>query len=197
MDISQLNLTAIPQVLFWISIISSLSIVFLTIAASLTRKFHFYPPPKKEGWQHPTFLWLFRGFLYPLIILSILKFHPVETLWDMIRITVGPLLLVIGFALAFWITFQMGWRNAFGEKKGLITTGWFHWSRNPIYVITWIGLIGWSLTVQQWQVTILVTIWAVLYLFAPFLEEPWLEKMYGQAYLEYKAETPRFWRPFY
>ena len=197
MDISGLNLTAVSQVLFWLSIISSLSIVLFTMAASLTQKFHFYPPSQKEGWQHPTFMWLFRGFVYPLIALSILKFHPIETLWDTIRITVGPLLLIVGFGLAFWITFQMGWRNAFGEKKGLVTTGWFRWSRNPIYVVTWIGLIGWFLTIQHWQVTIILAIWAVLYLFAPFLEEPWLEKKYGQAYIEYKGETPRFWRPFY
>lgn len=193
MDMSKLNVIDISQMLFWLSIFSSLLIALLATTGSISPTFDFYPPPRKEGWQHPTFMWLFRGFFYPLIGLSIVSFQPVGTMWDIIGIAIGLPLLIAGLGLAFWITFQMGWQNAFGEKKGLISTGWFHWSRNPVYVFTWIGLIGWSLTVRDDQVTILLVIWGLFYLFAPFLEEPWLEKMYGKPYVEYRAKTPRFW----
>ena len=183
----------IPQLLFLIVIICSLAIAILAITASSTKVFQFFPPPKKEGWQHPTFMWLFRGFVYPLFVLSILNFKPIETRWDTLFLAIGIPLLIVGFGLAFWITFQMGWRNAFGEKRGLITTGWFSWSRNPVYVVTWVGLIGWLLSVRDSQVTILLAIWGLFYFFAPYFEEPWLEQMYGQPYLDYKAKTPRFW----
>lgn len=183
----------IPQLLFVVATMCSLAIALLAVTASNTKKFQFYPPPQKEGWQHPTFMWLFRGFVYPLFVLSVLNFKPIETWLDTIFVAIGIFLLLVGFGLAFWITFQMGWRNAFGEKKGLVTTGWFRFSRNPVYVVTWLGLIGWFLIIRDSQVSILLAIWGLLYFFAPYFEEPWLEQMYGQPYLDYKVETSRFW----
>ena len=97
-----------------------------------------------------------------------------------------------GFGIAVWITLQMGWRNAFGEKRGLVSDGWFRFSRNPVYVATWVGLSGWGLIANQLQVTILLLAWALLYVLAPFFEEPWLDTQYGAAYRAYKARTRRF-----
>lgn len=105
---------------------------------------------------------------------------------------VGGLLLLVGFGLAFWITFQMGWRNAFGERRGLVTNGFFRFSRNPVYVATWVGLIGWHLIANQTLVSILLLLWAFMYLLAPVVEEPWLEAQYGEDYRRYKLQTRRF-----
>ena len=38
----------------------------------------------------------------------------------------------------------------------------------------------------------LLLMWALFYLLAPFLEEPWLEQEYGSEYLAYKKRVPRF-----
>ena len=113
-------------------------------------------------------------------------------LMPVLQYTLGLVLLVVGFALAFWITFQMGWRNAFGEKHGLKTQGWFRISRNPVYVATWVGMIGWGLLANTLLVWILLALWATMYLLAPVFEEPWLEQQYGQDYLDYKRQTRRF-----
>jgi protein-S-isoprenylcysteine O-methyltransferase Ste14 len=86
----------------------------------------------------------------------------------------------------------MGWRNAFGEKKGLVTDGWFAISRNPVYVVTWIGQVGWGLILAQWSVTVLLALWALLYVLAPFLEERWLEQEYGDDFPRYKSNVARF-----
>jgi protein-S-isoprenylcysteine O-methyltransferase Ste14 len=86
----------------------------------------------------------------------------------------------------------MGWRNAFGEKKGLVTDGWFAISRNPVYVATWAGLLGWGLVLGQSSVTGLLTLWALLYVLAPFLEERWLEQQYGDEFRRYKSSVARF-----
>ncbi|MEO1136620.1 MAG: PEMT/PEM2 methyltransferase family protein [Pseudomonadota bacterium] len=135
---------------------------------------------------------LFRGYLYPLIAFTALKIELIEGARALWQYGVGGTLFLIGFGLAFRITFSMGWRNAFGEKRGLQTTGWFAWSRNPIYVVTWIGLMGWALIAKSLLVTLLLFAWALLYLLAPLVEEPWLEKHYGEEYLAYKETTPRF-----
>ena len=182
----------ISWTLFGVSAISICAIIGLSILAVITEKFQFFPPPSKSTWQHRTFMALFRLFLYPLLALSLLDFESVAPADALLQYTVGLALLVVGFALAFWITFQMGWRNAFGEKHGLKTTGWFSISRNPVYVATWVGMIGWGLLANTLLVWILLTLWAAMYLLAPIFEEPWLEQQYGQDYLDYKRQTRRF-----
>ena len=182
----------ISQFAFWVSL-SSAGLIFLLASISVKNsKFQFWPPPGKKSWQHRTFMLLFRIYLYPLVVLTALQFEILEGMKAVIQYGIGGVLLLFGFGLAFRITLAMGWRNAFGEKRGLRTTGWFARSRNPIYVVTWIGLLGWALIANSLPVSILLAIWALLYLLAPLLEEPWLEKEYGEEYLEYKRQTPRF-----
>lgn len=179
-------------IFFSSSLVAALIFVLILLATVNTKKFQFYPPPKKEGWQHPTFMFLFRVFVYSLIALTILQFQLKKYDYAVLVYVVGGLLFTIGFGLAFYITFNMGWRNAFGEKRGLKTSGWFSWSRNPIYVVTWIGLLGWGLIAHSILVSMLLSVWAVFYYLAPVFEEPWLEKMYGKEYLAYKEKVRRF-----
>ena len=178
--------------LFGVSASAILLIFALAAVAALRNDFQFFPPPGKQSWQHRTFLVLFRLFLYPLIALTAVVFEPVPQSTFALHYGLGGLLFVCGFGMAVWITLQMGWRNAFGEKRGLVTDGWFRFSRNPVYVATWVGLAGWGLIANQLPVAILRLAWAVLYVLAPFFEEPWMEAQYGEAYREYKSRTRRF-----
>lgn len=171
-----------------LSAVSWLAILCL----SLVKKLQFWPPPDKHTWPHRTMKLLFRGFLYPLVALTWIEFEPLTGLRAVVQYGVGGILLFVGFGLAIVITLNMGWRNAFGEKRGLKTTGWFSWSRNPIYVVTWIGLIGWGLIANNFMVAALLTGWAIMYLLAPLKEEPWLEEQYGNAYRQYKRSVRRF-----
>lgn len=173
--------------------VSGAAAIFSLCAVSLFRRdFQFFPPPEKRSWQYRTFWALFRLFLYPLIALSILVFEPAEDAGAMARQGVGGVLAVTGIGLAFWISIQMGWRNAFGEARGLVTDGWFRFSRNPIYVVTWLGLLGWAIILNDLRVTFLLSLWAAMYWLAPRIEEPWLERQYGDEYCAYKQRTRRF-----
>ncbi|WP_416899488.1 MAG: methyltransferase family protein [Minwuia sp.] len=177
---------------FSISLISVVSILVLGAMSKCLKELQFFPPPSRGRWQHWLFKLLFRGFVYPLAVLSILVFEFTSGPMAIARYAVGGALFVIGFGLAFTITFSMGWRNAFGERQGLKTDGWFARSRNPVYVVTWIGLAGWGLLVMDTSVSILLSLWALMYLLAPAVEEPWLEQQYGDDYRNYKAAVPRF-----
>lgn len=134
----------------------------------------------------------FRCFVYPLILLSVLEFDISSMATRSVAIAVGTLLLFMGFGFAIRITLRMGWRNAFGEKRGLVTDGYFSKSRNPVYVATWIGLVGWAFVANSMLVSILLAFWAVLYLLAPIFEEPWLEEVYGDEFRAYKYQVRRF-----
>lgn len=184
----------LPQMLVWglfsVSLIGISAIFGMSIASYFFKDFQFFPPPTKSSWQHVSFRALFRLFLYPLLALSVALFGD-QRLSALITIA-GIIMIFVGFGLAFRITFLMGWRNAFGEPTGLRTEGWFRLSRNPVYVATWIGLIGWALVVPNPLIWALLAFWGLLYLLAPLFEEPWLEREYGEAYLAYKQSTPRF-----
>ena len=177
---------------FMLSLMSIAAIFGLSITSLCTKSLTFFPPPSKQSWQSKVFLVLFRGFLYPLIGLSLFLFLSFETPCHLPRLIVGSGLLLSGLGLAFSITFKMGWRTAFGDNGGLVTTGCFRYSRNPVYVATWAAMIGWAILVPDWKIWGLLLPWASLYLFAPLFEEPWLEAHYGDAYTNYKNTVPRF-----
>ena len=187
-----MNMEMLPPILFAISLGSVCIILLLSLAAAARENFQFWPPPSRTSWQHRSFLILFRFFFYPLILLSVLEFDIGAIATRAIAIMLGTLMFFIGFGYAIRITIQMGWRNAFGEKRGLVTDGYFSKSRNPVYVATWVGLVGWALIANSILVSILLGFWAVLYLFAPMLEEPWLDKTYGDKFRAYKNQVPRF-----
>lgn len=178
--------------LFAISLVSIATILILAAMAAMRRDFQFFPPPSNKSWQHRAFMALFRLFLYPLVALTVVSFELVDESAYALHYGLGGLLLLAGLGAAFWITAQMGWRNAFGEKRGLVTDGWFRFSRNPIYVATWIGLIGWGVVANHLTVSVLLVAWGLLYILAPFAEEPWLEAEYGDAYRVYRMRTRRF-----
>ncbi len=177
-------------VLFAIALSSVLSAAGLSLAGLLRPGFEFWPPPSTPSWQQRTLLSLFRVFIVCLILLSFMDFNSaIDASW---RFIVGIPLIVIGFGLAILWSSQLGWRNAYGAAKGLKTDGIFRWSRNPIYVVSIVAIFGWALTVSAWSVSTLLAVWALGYIGAPFLEEPWLEKQYGEAYVSYRNRVPRF-----
>lgn len=126
-----------------------------------------------------------------LLALCVLDFNGVGAAGTL-RYLLGVPLTVLGFGAASYATFYLGWSNAHGESKGLKTNGWYRWSRNPIYVVSIIGMFGLAITINSLYVYVILTLWALMYLIAPFLEEPWLEKQYGKEFLTYKARVPRF-----
>ncbi len=175
--------------IFIIALTADLAILVISLIALVNNKFQFWPPPSKKSWQYHTFWSLFRVMLLGLIVLSVLDFNGGNDLW---RYYVGIPLTIIGFGLAFYITFYLGWKNAHGEKEGLVTDGFYGWSRNPVYVVSIVGVVGLGIWVHSDFVYVLLAIWTLFYIIAPFLEEPWLEEQYGKEFLTYKARVPRF-----
>ena len=60
-------------------------------------------------------------------------------------------------------------------------------------VATYLSIkLGWGLFVNSNYVYIILSLWALIYLLAPFIEEPWLQKRYGDDFSIYKTKVPRF-----
>ena len=180
----------VSSALFWVSFLCVSAILILGFVDLWNDRFTFWPPPEKGSWQDRSFIWLFRGMLYPLVLLSVRVFEQTDYSW--LRLGLGGTLLILGFGTAIASTLNLGWKNAFGDRDGLVTNGWFSLSRNPVYVVSWFGMAGWALLVQSVMVSIILVLWALIYLIAIFLEERWLEQVYGEEFLAYKSRVRRF-----
>lgn len=170
----------------------SAGLVFVTLSlATLIRpSIQFWPPPCADSWQHKTFRGLFRVFFICLVALSVMTFT--ANVMPIYRYILVLSLLVIGFGFAIHWTLFLGWRNAFGEAVELKTDGAYLWSRNPIYVVSIVGMIGWGILVSNVCVGSLLILWGLFYVLAPFLEEPWLEHQYQDEFRAYKSRVRRF-----
>lgn len=180
------------ELVFYISASSGLILSVLFLAPLLFPRFQFFPPPSKESWQYFAFWLLFRIMFLSLVALTILSFNPVPFLNYSFRYAVALPLMLGGFGLATYLSFALGWRNAHGEAKGLVKSGFYRFSRNPVYVTSIIGMLGWGLFANSLYVYVVLVFWAIMYIVSPFVEEQWLEKQYGSEFVAYKNQVPRF-----
>lgn len=180
------------QIVFMVCLISISIIIVASLSALVIEDFEFFPPPDKDSWQYRTFWLLFRLMFSGLLFLSFSTFSPQPVFDNWVRFFVWLPLLVLGFGTAMYLSAKLGWANAHGEKQGLVVTGIYRWSRNPIYMASFAGMSGWGLFVNSCYVTTILSLWAFMYVLAPFVEEPWLERTYGNKFLAYKHQSSRF-----
>ncbi len=79
------------------------------------------------------------------------------------------------------------------EVSKLITTGIYRWSRNPQFLGLYFSLLGISLLGRS-GFTLLLTAIAIIYChyYIVKMEEPYLERIFGEDYIVYKLRTPRY-----
>lgn len=176
---------------FTLSLVAGSALLALSVATLRHPTIAFWPPPGIDTWQYRTFWWLFRVFILGTVLVCILDFGAIGN-QHVAQLIVGITLAITGIGLAFYVTYLLGWRDAHGEANGLTTGGWYGWSRNPIYVVSIVGILGLGLLVHSWLAYCLLLIWTAFYIAAPYLEEPWLEQHYGDSYREYQARVARF-----
>jgi len=79
------------------------------------------------------------------------------------------------------------------EVSKLITTGIYRWSRNPQFLGLYFSLLGMSLFGRS-GFALLLTAIAIIYChyYIVKMEEPYLERIFGEDYIVYKLRTPRY-----
>lgn len=178
--------------IFAIGLVSGMCLAVLSIISYTRQNFQFWPPPLLTCWQYRLFWWLFRILFSSIVILSATEFNKDGFPLASQRLFWGVPVAVLGLSLAMYFSLYLGWGNAHGKKKGLITHGIYAWSRNPIYIVSVLGFIGWAVAVNALFVYLLTTPLIIFYIVAPYLEEPWLEEQYAEEYRAYKQKVPRF-----
>jgi protein-S-isoprenylcysteine O-methyltransferase Ste14 len=140
----------------------------------------------------PTLVWI---LLLAMVLLRL--FWPVQILWRMPVTLLGILPLGAGLAvtLAAWNLFrrQATNINTFGQPNRLITSGIYHFSRNPMYLGmalilagAWILLGGLSPALGVLAFIGITDRWYIAF------EEKAMHRRFGPQYEIYKGETRRW-----
>lgn len=106
---------------------------------------------------------------------------------------------LVGFAALVAILINFQFRKAdtsiipYKECDALITDGFFAYSRNPIYFMMAVGLLGTGLMFSTIAALIIVPIFPIIihYRFIR-AEEATVESAFGEQYREYKAKVRRW-----
>jgi protein-S-isoprenylcysteine O-methyltransferase Ste14 len=116
---------------------------------------------------------------------------------DLAARLIGYGLGVAGLALIVWgfLTLRRAGTTVLPDKAAerLVTDGAFRFRRNPIYmgeVLAFLGLA--QLTYNIWFAILAVPFAVALHLLAILPEERHLEARFGEAYLDYKERTRRW-----
>jgi len=134
-----------------------------------------------------------RGFLIPIPVIFSLFCFSFETEMDDVIWPLGVSIFLFGIFLRIWTQQHLHYRLK--VKKYLTTTGPYSFIRNPIYlgnILICLGLV--VISELLWFVPISFFYCLGIYFLAVRYEENHLLKKFGESYLRYMENVPR-WFP--
>lgn len=147
------------------------------------------PPGTSFGW------WVLDTVHCLLVILS-----SVYSVWLMpinaaVALIGGSIMLGVGLVvmLCGMIHFHSIRKISGLETSELVTTGIYQWSRNPQYFGWFLVLLGISI-IGRSELALLYTMIAIIlfHFYITRIEEPYLGRIFGEKYIQYKSRTPRY-----
>lgn len=131
----------------------------------------------------------------PFGVLVVFWLWPRDDYWGLIMYIVGGVLLFLGGFVRFWANRYCGKRIAHGSDLRLATTGPYAMCRNPLYLANITIATAFLFIAHLWWAVIPFWVWAVWRHSRTIKrEEKSLERRFGRSYLDYKAQTTR-WFP--
>lgn len=83
--------------------------------------------------------------------------------------------------------------NPTQPTTAIVETGPFRFTRNPLYVGLTLLYVGLSLLLNTWwSLFLLVPVWIVMHFFVVRREEAYLERKFGDTYLNYRRRVRRY-----
>ena len=110
------------------------------------------------------------------------------------------LLALIGLSMVVWVsgafvTYGKGTPAPIEPPKNFVAAGLYRFVRNPMYFGALLTLFAEAAFFRSpWILLYAGLIWFALHTFTVLLEEPQLERRFGETYRDYKTRTPR-WIP--
>jgi protein-S-isoprenylcysteine O-methyltransferase Ste14 len=112
----------------------------------------------------------------------------------------GLIPLALGIVLLLWCVrdFYVAGRGTlapWAPPQELVMTGFYRFSRNPMYIAVVLVLWGWALGFRSRSLAIYALgVMLAFHLRVVFGEEPWLARTHGEKWTRYKDQVPRWFR---
>jgi protein-S-isoprenylcysteine O-methyltransferase Ste14 len=113
---------------------------------------------------------------------------------------VSVLLALFGAAMVVWVSIAFvthggGTPVPIEPPRNFVAAGLYRFVRNPMYFGALLALFAEAVLFRSlWILLYAGMLWLALHTFTVLLEEPQLERRFGEAYREYRRRTPR-WIP--
>lgn len=135
---------------------------------------------------------LLRLSLLPVVAVALLvrPSWALESKTAFVMESAGYLFLLAGLAIRIWCAFYIGGR----KSRQLVTEGPYSVSRNPLYMGTFLLVIGVGLCFENLiMLAICAAVVVPVHLVVVRMEERHLEQIFGDEFRAYKERVPRFW----
>lgn len=149
-------------------------------------------PPKQYTTLTPILVWVPTFPLFgTMIAVGVMEWGS-WTIPAAIRYGLGGTLIVLG-NLGVWSEVVKFGVDQTGGASGLLRTGGlYRYSRNPQYVSDMMIVVGWVIMSASPSVFVIGLVSVLVLIVAPFAEEPWLRRTYGEQYDDYASKVRRF-----
>lgn len=161
---------------------------------------------KEELEKHGEWLFRWRSYLplliLPIVLVALKDFEYLERiygdtindLWKAFCLTVSLLGLSIRCITCGYVPKETSGRNTKRQKAGsLNTTGMYSIVRHPLYLGNFFIMMGMTLFVEVWWLTLISVLALWLYYERIIIaEEEFLRRKFGDLYLEWSEKTPAF-----
>lgn len=176
--------------------ISSLISLGLTLAAILAVRSDYNNRTKKELSNFTTVLvWVAYLFHGGVVIWAAGLSTWALNLPKWLAFSAGTILILLGIVLftVAILNFRTFQRMSGLQTDQLITHGIYAWSRNPQNLGWGLTLIGFSIIGRSGLAVLLSVLFGLaVHFYIVKLEEPYLERIYGETYRKYRARTARY-----
>ena len=130
------------------------------------------------------------GLILGAILQLVLTHKLFEAPW--VGDAIGFLLVAVGVGLSAWSVREAGETEVEAPTK-LLTSGPYSLSRNPMYIAWSLLYLGIAMiTNSLWMAALLPIVFAFTHLYDVRKEERFLEKQFGDEYLEYVGRVRRY-----
>jgi len=140
----------------------------------------------KSLWDKKTKLITAIGKIFSIVNIVMIIFGKLAI--DAIEFYIGTILYLFGLSLL--VVSIINYRDA--PLNQPITKGLYKFSRNPQLISVFITFTGMLLVIGSWINLGFLCITIICTHFSILGEEKSLEKQYGESYLEYKQQVPRY-----
>ena len=149
-------------------------------------------PPKKYTALTPILVWVPTFTLFgTMIVVGVMEWGS-WTIPASIRYGLGGALIGLGNLGVWSEVMKFGVDQTGGASGVLRTGGLYRYSRNPQYVSDIMIVLGWVMMSASPSAFVIGLVSVTVLIVAPFAEEPWLRRTYGEQYADYATKVRRF-----